>query len=91
VIDALVNDPEKLSLVVALVAALIALVRGTVIPGVTHDRIVSAMQAQHAKELETLRASEDLWKQIAFRGVNLSESSVQLAAKRLSGVREIEP
>lgn len=82
-IEALVSDPEKLGLVAALLVAVTALVRGTVIPGSTHDRIVADLKERHTQEIA-------LWKQIAFRGVRLSEeslSSLELAAKQQKSPR----
>lgn len=74
-IDAILNDPEKVGIISLLLAAVITLMRGAVIPGVTHDRIVKSQAEAHAKELSQLRESEQIWKQLAFRAINLTEVS----------------
>lgn len=72
------SRPETWSLLGLMGVAIYSLIRGVVIPGITHDRILSAVKDSYEQQLTALREENKLWKEIALRGVQLSERSVEV-------------
>lgn len=75
------NRPETWSIVAMLMVAVIAFMRGAVIPGVIHDKIVAQVRQDYERHIQTLDRDIALWKEIALRGVQLSEKSLDVVKK----------
>lgn len=73
-----VTNPETWGIVAMLFTAIIALVRGAILPGITHDKIIAQLNSAHAEQIGRLERECDLWRQIALRGVQLSETSLDV-------------
>lgn len=84
-IDTLLSDPEKLTLIGALALLIAMFIRGDVMPGKTHDKIVAHLKDGYEKRIEGLEKSGGIWQQVAYRALNLSEvstSSLELVTKK---------
>jgi hypothetical protein len=72
------SQPETWGLVSLLIFLLFLFLRGDIVPGRTHDRIVAQIKEDHAKAVVQWQEECSLWRQIALRGVELSESSLDV-------------
>lgn len=80
-IDAILKDPSAITIIAMLVTAIAAFVRGDVMPGRTHDKILAREIATREAAIADIRQECNTWKAIAMRSVDLADKTTGIAEK----------